>query len=89
LEGVFGIVFVAGDGAAGPQDHHAVAIDQHREGKLGRIAGTVAEAFEELAVGQAGEAPCMEQGAEMSQGDAVSLGCHRMAPSALVGLSHQ
>ncbi len=54
LEGVLGVGAVAQDAAADAQHHGAVAQQQRLEGGLVTVRG---EAFEQLAVGQAGQFP--------------------------------
>jgi hypothetical protein len=78
LEGVLGGVGVAQDAAADGQDHRAVPADEQGEGVL--LAG-VAEARQQLAVGQVrgGAAPGQAEGG--AQGAVVQAGGHAGGPS--------
>ena len=65
LRSILGIVFVAQDLAADPQDHRPVAIDQGREGGLGGLVPTLNEPVEQLAVGESPGRPRLKQGFDL------------------------
>jgi hypothetical protein len=65
LERVVGIVSVAREGAADPQHHRAVPLDERRERKLRRLTRSGDRLLQKLPIGQPGEASDIEQRRQM------------------------
>ena len=60
LERVLGVVLVAEDGPADPQDHRPVPLDQDREGQLGRLVAPRREALQSCASSSPPQAPTLK-----------------------------
>ncbi len=82
LEGILRVVLVAEPGAAGPQDHRAMPLDECGEGNLGRflVAPTVKEPVQQLTVRHPGDRPHLEQQPDWPQDGFTSRRLHESCP---------
>jgi hypothetical protein len=67
LEGVFGVVGVAEQALTDTEDERSVPHDQGCEGRLGFCASVRREALQQLAIGQSGNGPAVDDRAEVSR----------------------
>ena len=66
LEGVFGVVGVAEQALTDTEDERSVPHDQGCEGQLCLCASVRREALEQLAIGQSGDGPAVDDRAELT-----------------------